>query len=68
MGRNKTKDDTLFNCSQQHELKYVSGLYSEENKVYEFLEEKCNKGIIKDFTHLQVYKLIEKELGYIIPI
>ena len=64
MGRDKAKDDKFFNCSQEHELKYVSGLYpGYEVRVYHFLVSKCQAGIIKYSTHKQVYDLIEKELG-----
>lgn len=68
MGRNKSKDDEYFNCSQSHEFDYVASLYSNSSKVKEFLKEKCRSGAINYSTHYEVYKLIEKELGYAIPI
>lgn len=69
MGRNKAKDDKFFNCSQEHELEYVSGLYGgDKGKVYDFLKKKCVDGAIIYFTHMKVYELIEKELGYSIPV
>ena len=68
MARDKTKDDLYFNCSQEHELNYVSGLYPQKNKVYEFLKKKCSEGKIKYYTHKQVYELIKSELGYSIPV
>jgi hypothetical protein len=70
MARDKAKDDLLFNCSQEHELKYVSGLYEgvEELIVYNFLVNSCQNGSIKNFTHLQVYSLIQQHYGYPIPV
>jgi hypothetical protein len=68
MGRDKAKDDKLFNCSQEWELNYVAGLYIEKQIVLEFLKDNCKKGTIKDFTHMEVYKLIERKLGYAVPI
>lgn len=67
MGRDKAKDDKYFNCSQQHEIDYVAGLYKEKEKVRNFLITKCKDGTIKNNTHKEVYQLIEKELGYPIP-
>lgn len=67
MARDKKKDDLYFNCSQEHEFDYVSGLYANEGKVHKFLKEKCEDGTINYLTHLQVYELIKKELGYSIP-
>ncbi len=66
---NKTMSDNLarnqkyFNCSKESELKYVSGLYSENQKVYDFLVSSCKDGKIKYSTHAEVYALIKKELG-----
>lgn len=68
MGRDKSKDDKLFNCSQEYEYDYVSGLYSDSQIVYDFLQEKCADKTIYHSTHDEVYKLIEDELGYSIPV
>jgi hypothetical protein len=68
MARDKAKDDLLFNCSQDHELNYVSGLYAEKTKVKQFLIDNCKNGVIKNYTHKQVYELIQKKLGYSIPV
>jgi len=67
MARDKAKDDKYFNCGQEHEFDYVSGLYAEKEKVYDFLKKKCSDKTISYSTHLEVYKLIEKELGYSTP-
>lgn len=56
-------DHKHFNCSEEHEFKYVSGLYSDSNTVYDFLKESCKNGKIKYSTHQEVYLLIEDELG-----
>jgi len=68
MARDKVKDDKLFNCSQEHELNYVARLYPDPDKVYKFLRLKCNDGTIRNYTHMEVYELIRKELGYPIPV
>lgn len=67
MSRDKTKDDKYFNCSQEHELDYVSGLYADKQAVREYLVEKCESGAIKYSTHQQVYKMIQDDLGFPIP-
>lgn len=68
MARDKAKDDKLFNCSEPHEIKYVAGLYgSNSAKVETFLKEKCASNVIYHSTHLQVYNLINKELGLPLP-
>ncbi len=67
MARDKAKDDKLFNCSQQHELKYVASLYPDHKMVLEFLILRCADGTITNLTHKQVYELIHRELGFPIP-
>ncbi|PLX66600.1 MAG: hypothetical protein C0602_11035 [Denitrovibrio sp.] len=68
MGRDKQKDDKHFNCSQEHEFQYVANLYSDYNKVYDYLKEKCKNGQIKNSTHLEVYNMIKEDLKFAIPI
>jgi len=67
MARDKAKDDKYFNCSQEHEINYVAGLYNKEEEVKKFLKQKCKDGTIKYFTHMKLYELIKKELGFPIP-
>ncbi len=67
MARDKAKDDEYFNCSQEHEFDYVSNLYTERTKVYDFLKENCKKGDISYSTHKKVYEMINEKLGYPIP-
>ena len=67
MARDKAKDDKYFNCSQEHEINYVAGLYTSRQEVVSFLRRKCNDGTIHYYTHMQVYQLIQRELGYSIP-
>lgn len=67
MARDKSKDDKYFSCEQEHELKYVSGLYIQQQQVYTFLKQKCADNAIKYSTHHQVYKLIQDKLGFPIP-
>jgi len=68
MARDKAKDDKFVNCSEEYELNYVASLYTEKQKVLDFLKKKCADGTIKYSTHKQVYELIKKELGYPIPV
>lgn len=68
MGRDKARDDKYFNCSEQHEIDYVAGLYDESDKVRDFLVKKCADGTIHYSTNLQVYQLIKDVLGYDIPL
>lgn len=69
MGRDKAKDDTMFNCSQEHELNLVANHYGvNKTKVYNFLVDKCKDKTIFNSTHLQVYKLIKAIFGYEIPV
>lgn len=67
MARDKTKDDKFFNCSEEHEFEYVSGLYDAYAEVYSFLKDSCENNTIKYSTHTEVYELIESHLGYTIP-
>lgn len=57
-------DHKHFNCSQDHELDYVSRRYDEKQRVRvrKFLKEKCKNGDIKYSTHDEVYDLIKTEL------
>ena len=69
MARDKAKDDKQFNCTQEHERVYVSGLYgANASEVKEFLIASCQSGAIKNSTHAQVYTLIKEKLGYAIPV
>lgn len=68
MARDKERDDKMFNCSQEWEIDYVANLYpAHETQVKQFLIRKCHDGTIKYYTHMEVYQLIKKELGYPIP-
>lgn len=69
MARDKAKDDRQFNCSQEHERVYVSGLYGVNAlKVKAFLVVNCQGGAIRNSTHAQVYTLIKDKLGFAIPV
>lgn len=69
MARDKSKDDTLFNCAQQYEHDYVVGLYTLDQRpsVRTFLKNGCNNNTIYHSTHFRVYQLIQQHLGYPIP-
>ena len=69
MGRDKSKDDKFFNCSQEHEIDYVSGLYGDNSdKVSKYLKEKCKDGSINYSKHIEVYEMIKNDLGYPVPV
>lgn len=68
LGRDLARDQKSFNCSQEHELDYVSGLYANKIEVYNFLVAACKNNLIKNSTHMQVYQLIKSRLGYEIPV
>ena len=61
------RDNEHFNCSQEHEFNYVSKLYTEQIKVYNFLKASCEEGDISYSTHKEVYEMINKKFGYSIP-
>ncbi|MEX2483643.1 MAG: hypothetical protein WED10_03755 [Brumimicrobium sp.] len=68
MEKDKARDDKFFNCSEQHEVDYVAGLYKDHEGVRELLKKRCADGTIHYSTSLEVYKLVKKELGYDIPV
>lgn len=68
MSKNLGKDQKFFNCSEEHERKYVAGKYQDQERVLTFIKESCKNGKIKYSTHMQVYQLIKEELGLEIPI
>ena len=69
MARDKSKDDKLFNCSQQSEHDYVAGLYdaTQRPSVRTLLKDGCANNTIYHSTHMQVYQLIKTRLGYPLP-
>ena len=68
MARDKAKDEKFFNCSEDYEIDYVAAQYANKQKVKDFIILKCKAGVIKYMTHKQLYELIQKELGYSIPV
>ncbi|HIC3280322.1 TPA: hypothetical protein ACW4KA_001942, partial [Campylobacter jejuni] len=66
MARDKSKDDNLFNCSQDYEHDHVVRQYPKEyqDKIRDFLKKACQNKKIYHSKHKEVYDLIEKELGY----
>ena len=66
---NNSKDDQLFDCSNQEEHAYVASLYGNRKTVVAaFLKDKCRNSPIQYSTHLDIYELIELKLGYPIPL
>lgn len=68
MGRDKARDDKYFSCSDQHEIEYVVRQYDDRDGVRKLLKDRCVDKTISYSTNLEVYKIIEKELGYKIPV
>jgi len=68
MVKNRSRDNKYFNCSEEHELRYVAGRYEEKGKVYKFLKESCANHGIYHSTHEEVYHLIESELGFTVAV
>ncbi|MEX0595518.1 MAG: hypothetical protein WD512_03380, partial [Candidatus Paceibacterota bacterium] len=60
--------DKFFNCTDQHEIDYVVGLYEDRVGVRELLTKRCADGTIHYSTNLKVYQVIKDELGYDIPV
>lgn len=69
MGRDKERDDKLFNCSQEHERNYIASLYDDSKRqaVLDFISHGCSTNIIYHTTHYKVYKLIEQHLELPVP-
>ncbi|WP_320176131.1 hypothetical protein [Maridesulfovibrio sp.] len=57
-------DWDLYNCSEDHEERYVVGLFKEKDQpsVQAFLRAKCKDNTIYRMRHDALYALIEKEL------
>lgn len=69
MARDKAKDDSLFNCSQDYEFDQVAGHYGiYKTLVMIFLKKSCENNDIYHSTHREVYQLIKDKLGYPIPV
>jgi len=68
MGRDKAKDNNLFNCSQDHELNQVAQHYgNQSSEVKDFLQNQCEIGEIKNLNHCDVYDKIKNEFDLDIP-
>ena len=67
MARSKSNDRQVFTCDQPHQLNYFSHLYDQNEDVEKFLRRHCANGTIDKKTHIEVFKLVEKELGLPIP-
>ncbi len=67
MARSKSNDKQVFSCQQPHQLNYFSHLYDNNEDVQTFLKRHCAIGTIDKKTHIEVFKLVEEELGFPIP-
>lgn len=68
MSKDKARDDKFFNCSEQHEVDYVAGLYEDSEAVRNLLKKRCADSTIHYSTSLEVYEIIKKELGFDVPV
>lgn len=53
-------DWDFFNCSEDHEIEYVSSLYTNKKEVKNFIIEKCEDGTINNWKHEELYKFLEE--------
>jgi hypothetical protein len=67
MARDKSRDNTYFYCSRPKEMHYVAGLYKRKNSVLDYLIKNCQDGSINYLTFLEIYQLIQRDLGFPIP-
>lgn len=58
-----SREQDYFNCSEEHEFTYVSGLYEEKAAVKTWLKEKCEDGTICYTKHKDLYKMLD-DAGY----
>lgn len=66
--RDKSRDDRLFCCFVKEDIDYVSSLYpSHEETVHSFILIKSSAGEIYHRTYMDLYKLIQREIGFPIP-
>ncbi len=54
-------DWKYFNCSEDYEINYVSGLYEKTKEVKEFIKKKCEDGTINDWTHKELYDFLDEK-------
>ncbi len=58
-----TTEPKYFNCSEDHAINYVAGLYEDTAGVKQWLKDKCENGTICYTTHADLYNMLE-EAGY----
>ncbi len=67
MARNKQYDAHVFKSNETHKINYFAHLYGKDDNVKRFLKRRCALGTIQNKTHLELFQLIEKELGIPMP-
>ncbi|TLX74134.1 hypothetical protein E9993_13630 [Labilibacter sediminis] len=67
MARSKQFDNQVFKSAQTHVLNYLTHLYDKSELVESYLRRKCAIGTIEEKTHLEIFTMIEEELGIPIP-
>lgn len=67
MARSKSDDYQAIKCEQPQVINYLSHLYGKNEDVECFLRRHFARKTIDGKTHLEVYQLIEEELGIPIP-
>ncbi|MCW3806002.1 hypothetical protein [Plebeiibacterium marinum] len=63
MARSKKDDTLIFKCGETHKINYFTHLYGKDEEVKRFLKRNCALGTIENKTHLELFQLIERELG-----
>ncbi|GAF03164.1 hypothetical protein [Saccharicrinis fermentans] len=67
MARNKSNDKLVFSWEHPYQLNYFAHLYGKNEEVEKFLRRHCANGSLENKTHLEVFEMIEEELGFPIP-
>jgi hypothetical protein len=67
--RDRAKDKRLFNCTEFAELNSIVELYAARRQpsVRKFLMNAIADGTIYQDTYMEIYRLIDKKLGYAVP-
>lgn len=67
MSRNKSNDKDVFYSDQIYQLNYFSHLYDHNQDVDKLLKRLCAIGTLDNKTHLEVFKIVQEELGHPFP-
>lgn len=67
--RDRSKDQRLFECTEFAQLNAIVELYSTRRKsiVRKFLMNAIADNTIYQSTHMEIYELVKKHLGFTVP-